>query len=107
MTQEQRDARDRSYGVDKSLLDRRGASVVSINGVVASLAMQELNGAPDRHPRARDRPDVSRGQGRRAASNRRTDRFLSILSPGMTKLPPRSPSGRRHLIDQHRTDELI
>jgi hypothetical protein len=39
---EQRVARDRTYGIAKSSLEERGASVVSINGVVASLAVTEL-----------------------------------------------------------------
>lgn len=42
LTPEQRRARDESYGIDQSALDRRGASVISLNGVVASLAITEL-----------------------------------------------------------------
>jgi molybdopterin/thiamine biosynthesis adenylyltransferase len=42
LTPEQRAARDRTYGVRKDALDVLGASVVTINGVVASLGMTEL-----------------------------------------------------------------
>jgi hypothetical protein len=42
LSPEQRAARDRTYGVRRDLLDVRGASVVTINGVVASLGMTEL-----------------------------------------------------------------
>ena len=42
LTREQRTARDRSYGVSASALRGRGAAVVSLNGVVASLAVTEL-----------------------------------------------------------------
>jgi hypothetical protein len=42
LTPEQRDARDNVYGVSRAVLDRRGASVVSLNGVIASLALTEL-----------------------------------------------------------------
>jgi len=37
-----RDAHDRIYGIDSSVLDSSGPSVVSINGVVASLAVTEF-----------------------------------------------------------------
>jgi molybdopterin-synthase adenylyltransferase len=42
MTPEQRAADDAIYGVDRSALGRTGPSVVSINGVVASLAVTEF-----------------------------------------------------------------
>jgi hypothetical protein len=42
LSAEQRVARDRNYGVPKGQLDVVGASVVTINGVVASLGMTEL-----------------------------------------------------------------
>jgi hypothetical protein len=42
LSPEQREARDRSYGLRLSELGARGASVVSINGVVASLGLTEL-----------------------------------------------------------------
>jgi hypothetical protein len=42
LTPEQRRARDKVYGVRRAALDHRGASVVSLNGVVASLALTEL-----------------------------------------------------------------
>ena len=42
LSPEQRSARDRTYGIRRDALDARGASVVTINGVVASLAMTEL-----------------------------------------------------------------
>jgi hypothetical protein len=42
MTEQQRAARDRIYGVSREALDRHGASVVTINGVVASLGMTEV-----------------------------------------------------------------
>ena len=42
LSREQRIARDKSYGVSTSELGTRGASVVSINSVVASLALTEL-----------------------------------------------------------------
>lgn len=42
LSQEQRQARDASYGVDRQALDSRGASVVSLNGVVGSLAVTEM-----------------------------------------------------------------
>lgn len=42
LTPEQRAARDTNYGVRKAALGRRGASVVSLNGVVASLGLTEL-----------------------------------------------------------------
>jgi hypothetical protein len=42
LTPEQRSARDTNYGVPKAALDRRGASVVSLNGVIASLGLAEL-----------------------------------------------------------------
>jgi molybdopterin/thiamine biosynthesis adenylyltransferase len=42
LTPEQRTARDRSYGVAADQLGAEGASVVPINGVVASLGMTEL-----------------------------------------------------------------
>jgi hypothetical protein len=38
---ERRD-RDRIYGVDRNFLDEAGPSVVSINGVIASLAVTEF-----------------------------------------------------------------
>ena len=38
----QRDARDRSYGIPADALDGTGPAVITINGVVASLAMTEL-----------------------------------------------------------------
>ena len=42
LSPDQRAARDRTYGVQLGALDARGASVVTINGVVASLGMTEL-----------------------------------------------------------------
>jgi threonine dehydrogenase-like Zn-dependent dehydrogenase len=42
MTTEQRAAHDAIYGVDSELLDRAGPSVVSVNGVVASLGVTEF-----------------------------------------------------------------
>ena len=42
LTPEQRRARDKIYGVRREALDHRGASVVSLNGVVASLGLTEL-----------------------------------------------------------------
>lgn len=42
MTPEQRAADDEIYGVDRAALDRTGPAVVSINGVVASLAVTEF-----------------------------------------------------------------
>ena len=42
MTDEQRAADDAIYGVDRAALDDSGPSVVSINGVVASLAVTEF-----------------------------------------------------------------
>jgi molybdopterin/thiamine biosynthesis adenylyltransferase len=42
MTDEQRVADDAIYGVDREALDESGPSVVSINGVVASLAVTEF-----------------------------------------------------------------
>jgi len=42
MTQEQRDSDDRIYGVDRAVLDAAGPMVVSVNGVVASLAVTEF-----------------------------------------------------------------
>lgn len=41
-TVEQRRDRDAIYGVDRALLDQRGPSVVSVNAVVASLAVTEF-----------------------------------------------------------------
>lgn len=41
MTPEQREADQRIYGVDRGQLDEAGPSVVSINGVVANLAVTE------------------------------------------------------------------
>ena len=38
-------ARDRNYGVRVAVLGARGASVVSLNGVVASLGLTELMAA--------------------------------------------------------------
>lgn len=42
MTPEQREADDRIYGIERSALDDGGPSVVSVNGVVASLAVTEF-----------------------------------------------------------------
>ena len=42
MTDEQREADDRIYGIRRDALQERGPSVVSINGVVASLAVTEF-----------------------------------------------------------------
>lgn len=42
MTEEQRRADDKIYGVDRGALDDGGPSVVSVNGVVASLAVTEF-----------------------------------------------------------------
>ncbi len=42
MTDEQRDADDKIYGVERDALDDGGPSVVSVNGVVASLAVTEF-----------------------------------------------------------------
>jgi len=42
MTAEQRAADDRIYGIERDVLDQGGPSVVSINGVVASLAVTEF-----------------------------------------------------------------
>jgi hypothetical protein len=42
LSPEQRAARDRTYGINRDLVDARGASVVTLNGVVASLGMTEL-----------------------------------------------------------------
>lgn len=42
MTPEQRTADDRIYGIERDALDDGGPSVVSINGVVASLAITEF-----------------------------------------------------------------
>ncbi len=42
LTPEQRAARDTTYGMSNAALGRRGASVVSLNGVVASLGLTEL-----------------------------------------------------------------
>lgn len=42
MTEEQRAADDAIYGIDRKALDDTGPSVVSINGVVASLAVTEF-----------------------------------------------------------------
>ena len=42
MTDEQRSADDAIYGIDRAVLDDSGPSVVSINGVVASLAVTEF-----------------------------------------------------------------
>jgi molybdopterin-synthase adenylyltransferase len=42
LSREQRRARDASYGVGQDALGATGASVVSLNGVVASLALTEL-----------------------------------------------------------------
>lgn len=42
MTEEQRAADDEIYGIDRGALDEGGPSVVSINGVVASLAVTEF-----------------------------------------------------------------
>lgn len=42
LTPQQRRARDKIYGVRRGALDHRGASVVSLNGVVASLGLTEL-----------------------------------------------------------------
>lgn len=42
MTDEQRAADDQIYGIDRGALDQGGPSVVSINGVVASLAVTEF-----------------------------------------------------------------
>lgn len=42
MTSEQRAADDQIYGIERDALDEGGPSVVSINGVVASLAVTEL-----------------------------------------------------------------
>jgi molybdopterin-synthase adenylyltransferase len=42
MSPEQRAADDRIYGIDRDVLDTGGPSVVSINGVVASLAVTEF-----------------------------------------------------------------
>lgn len=42
MTDEQRAADDQIYGIDRGALDQGGPSVVSINGVVASLAITEF-----------------------------------------------------------------
>lgn len=42
LTPEQRAARDTIYGIRKDALARRGAAVVSLNGVVASLGLTEL-----------------------------------------------------------------
>jgi hypothetical protein len=42
MTEEQRQADDRIYGVDRRALGETGPSVVSINGVVASLGVTEF-----------------------------------------------------------------
>lgn len=41
MSDEQRDVDDRLYGVQRELLDATGPAVVSLNGVVASLAVTE------------------------------------------------------------------
>lgn len=41
-TPEQRAERDRNYGVPRSLLDRRGPSVVALNGLLASAAVIEF-----------------------------------------------------------------
>jgi molybdopterin-synthase adenylyltransferase len=42
MTPEQRDVHDRTYGIDHDALDGTGPSVVSLNGTVASLAINEF-----------------------------------------------------------------
>jgi hypothetical protein len=42
MSPEQREAHDRIYGVERGTLDETGPMVVSINGVVASLAVTEF-----------------------------------------------------------------
>jgi len=42
MSEEQRAADDAIYGIDRAALDQGGPSVVSINGVVASLAVTEF-----------------------------------------------------------------
>jgi molybdopterin-synthase adenylyltransferase len=42
MTDEQRAADDQIYGIDRGVLPKTGPSVVSINGVVASLAVTEF-----------------------------------------------------------------
>lgn len=42
MDDEQRDAHDRSYGMPHSQLDQTGPSVISLNGVVASLGVTEF-----------------------------------------------------------------
>jgi len=42
MTDEQRAADDKIYGIDREALDDGGPSVVSVNGVVASLAVTEF-----------------------------------------------------------------
>jgi molybdopterin/thiamine biosynthesis adenylyltransferase len=42
MTREQRVADDEIYGVERAALDRTGPAVVSINGVVASVAVSEF-----------------------------------------------------------------
>lgn len=42
MSPEQRAAHDEIYGVERAALDRSGPAVVSINGVVASLAVTEF-----------------------------------------------------------------
>lgn len=42
LSPEQRRARDTSYGLSKAAMGRRGAAVVSVNGVVASLGLTEL-----------------------------------------------------------------
>lgn len=42
MTDEQRAADDKIYGIDRAMLEAGGPSVISINGVVASLAVTEF-----------------------------------------------------------------
>jgi hypothetical protein len=42
MTEERRSGDDEIYGVDRAALDTGGPSVVSVNGVVASLAVTEF-----------------------------------------------------------------
>lgn len=42
MSEEQRAEDDRLYGIDRALLDQAGPAVVSINGVVASVAVTEF-----------------------------------------------------------------
>ncbi len=41
MTPDQREADDRIYGVDRAMLDASGPMVVSVNGIVASIAVTE------------------------------------------------------------------